>query len=266
MSQRKAKRRIILYKVTIGVLLLVIVTAIIYCFHIALETGSKISGECATSEVIATTNSTTTTVVPMMRRGTMPQNTVETTTEIPFGVTTVSMTETTSEDEQTTSEEDYQTTTVVSTTETKATTTTTKVVTTETTKVTTKATTVATKATTTVVVTTENVLTTVYTETEISNSENPDKIRTLYATGYCKDSCGGNNITSSGATATAWHTIATNDYPIGTRIYIPAFKDKPNGGWFVVQDTGVDNKIDIWMSTMAECYAITGEYECHIYY
>ena len=39
---------------------------------------------------------------------------------------------------------------------------------------------------------------------------------------------------------------------MGTVIYIPYFKDKPNGGWFVVQDRGgaiSSSKLDIFMGS-----------------
>lgn len=47
-------------------------------------------------------------------------------------------------------------------------------------------------------------------------------------------------ITKSGAEVEAWHTIAAdpNVLPLGTRVFIPQFADKPNKGIFVVEDTG----------------------------
>ena len=70
----------------------------------------------------------------------------------------------------------------------------------------------------------------------------------------CKKCCGKTNgITSSGAKATSWYTLAAGKaYPIGTVIYIPALKNKPNGGWFVVQDRGgaiSNSKLDVYMGT-----------------
>lgn len=63
--------------------------------------------------------------------------------------------------------------------------------------------------------------------------------------------------TYSGVKATSWHTIAAGKgYPIGTIVYIPYFKDKPNGGWFVVQDRGgaiSNGKLDVYMDTYDEC-------------
>lgn len=70
----------------------------------------------------------------------------------------------------------------------------------------------------------------------------------------CAKCCGKTNgITSSGEKASAWYTVAAGKgYKIGTVIYIPALKDKPNGGWFVVQDRGgaiSNSKLDIYMGS-----------------
>ncbi len=82
------------------------------------------------------------------------------------------------------------------------------------------------------------------------------KVKTFNTSAYCSciSCCGkSNGITSSGTKASEWYTLAAGkSYPIGTVIYIPYFKDKPNGGWFVVQDRGgaiSSNKIDIYMNT-----------------
>ena len=81
-------------------------------------------------------------------------------------------------------------------------------------------------------------------------------VKTFNTSAYCSCAkcCGKTNgITASGAKATSWYTIAAgNGYKLGTVIYIPAFKDKPNGGWFVVQDRGgaiSNSKIDVYMSS-----------------
>ena len=67
-------------------------------------------------------------------------------------------------------------------------------------------------------------------------------VKNFNTSAYCSCSkcCGkSTGITASGAKATAWYTLAAGSgYKIGTVIYIPAFADKPNGGWFVVQDRG----------------------------
>lgn len=100
--------------------------------------------------------------------------------------------------------------------------------------------------------------------------------KTLNASAYTASTCGKSassasyGITSSGAKATAWYTVAAGSgYDIGTIIYIPYFKDKSNGGWFVVQDRGSaisNNKIDIYMSTYNECVQFgRRNLECYIY-
>lgn len=87
----------------------------------------------------------------------------------------------------------------------------------------------------------------------------------------CQKCCGKTNgITSSGVQATSWYTIAAGkDYPIGTVIYIPSFKDKPNGGWFVVQDRGgsiSNNKIDVYMGTHQQAIQFGRKnLECYVY-
>lgn len=93
---------------------------------------------------------------------------------------------------------------------------------------------------------------------------------TLNTSAYCAASCGGNTRTASGATASTWYTVAAGPaYPAGTIIYIPYFANKPNGGWFVVQDTGgaiTNRHLDVWMSTMGECLSFgRRNLECHIY-
>ena len=92
--------------------------------------------------------------------------------------------------------------------------------------------------------------------------------KTLNASAYSSESSEAK--TASGANATVWYTVAAGkDYPMGTIVYIPYFKDKPNGGWFVVQDRGgaiTNNKIDIYMSTKNECRQFgRRNLECYIY-
>lgn len=87
----------------------------------------------------------------------------------------------------------------------------------------------------------------------------------------CAKCCGKTNgITASGSKATSWYTLAAGSaYPIGTIIYIPALKDKPNGGWFVVQDRGgaiSSSKLDIYMSTHGEALQFGRKnLECYVY-
>ena len=73
----------------------------------------------------------------------------------------------------------------------------------------------------------------------------------------CVKCCGKTNaITASGAKATAWYTVAAGrGYKMGTVIYIPALANKPNGGWFVVQDRGgaiSNSKLDVYMNSHSE--------------
>lgn len=93
---------------------------------------------------------------------------------------------------------------------------------------------------------------------------------TLNTSAYCAASCGGNTRTACGATASSWYTVAAGSaYPAGTIIYIPYFANKPNGGWFMVQDTGgaiTNNHLDVWMDSMSECLSFgRRNLECYIY-
>lgn len=88
----------------------------------------------------------------------------------------------------------------------------------------------------------------------------------------CKKCCGKTNgITSSGAKASSWYTLAAGKaYPIGTVVYIPALKNKPNGGWFVVQDRGgaiSNNKLDVFMGSHSQALQFGRKnLECYVYY
>lgn len=101
-------------------------------------------------------------------------------------------------------------------------------------------------------------------------------IKTMNTSAYTASTCGKNSsssgygITSSGAKASSWYTVAAGKaYPVGTIIYIPYFQNKPNGGWFVVQDRGSsisNNRIDIYMGTYNECINFGRKnLECYIY-
>lgn len=103
----------------------------------------------------------------------------------------------------------------------------------------------------------------------------PEK-RVLNTSAYTASTCDKSpssptyGITASGAKATAWYTVAAGSgYPIGTIIYIPYFANKPNGGWFVVQDRGgaiKNNKLDVYMNTYSECVSFgRRNLECYIY-
>lgn len=88
----------------------------------------------------------------------------------------------------------------------------------------------------------------------------------------CAKCCGKTNgVTSSGAKASSWCTLAAGkSYPVGTIIYIPYFKDKPNGGWFIVQDRGgaiSNNKLDVYMGTHTQALQFGRKnLECYVYY
>lgn len=93
---------------------------------------------------------------------------------------------------------------------------------------------------------------------------------------YTAATCGkssnssGYGITSSGARATSWYTIAAGSgYPIGTVVYIPYFASQPNGGWFRVEDRGgaiSNNRIDIYMDSYSECVNFgRRNLECYVY-
>ncbi len=101
-------------------------------------------------------------------------------------------------------------------------------------------------------------------------------VKTLNTSAYTASTCGkspnskGYGKTANGSKATAWYTVAAGKaYPMGTVIYIPSLKNKPNGGWFVVQDRGgaiKNNKLDIYMNTYNECISFGRKnLECYIY-
>ena len=73
----------------------------------------------------------------------------------------------------------------------------------------------------------------------------------------CEKCCGKTDgITTSGAKASQWYTVAAGkEYNLGSIIYIPSLNDKPNGGWFVVQDRGgaiSNDKLDIYFDSHLE--------------
>lgn len=64
-------------------------------------------------------------------------------------------------------------------------------------------------------------------------------------------------ITTAGTVPKSWWTLAAdpNLLPLGTIVYIPQFSDKPNNGFFVVEDTGLAIKgriVDIYLSDLAQ--------------
>ena len=98
-------------------------------------------------------------------------------------------------------------------------------------------------------------------------------VKTMNASAYCSCAkcCGkSNGVTSSGRKASPYHTLAAGSgYPIGTVIYIPAFENSPNGGWFVVEDRGgaiSNNRIDVFMGSHGEAIQFgRRNIECYIY-
>ena len=102
------------------------------------------------------------------------------------------------------------------------------------------------------------------------------EVKTLNTSAYTDSTCDkspsspGYGITASGAKTSAWYTVAAGkSYPIGTVIYIPYFANKPNGGWFIVQDRGgaiSNNRLDVYMTTYNECVQFgRRNLECYIY-
>ena len=102
------------------------------------------------------------------------------------------------------------------------------------------------------------------------------KVKNMNASAYTASTCGkaagssGYGRTASGAMASSWYTVAAGSgYKLGTVIYIPYFANKPNGGWFVVQDRGgaiSNNKIDIYMGSYSDCISFgRRNLECYIY-
>jgi 3D (Asp-Asp-Asp) domain-containing protein len=94
-------------------------------------------------------------------------------------------------------------------------------------------------------------------EADADSEKSLGKLISVTATAYCNCSkCCGSNAggkTASGTTPKANRTIAASSaYSFGTKVYIPYFKDKSNGGVFVVEDRGgaiKGNKIDIYFAT-----------------
>lgn len=99
------------------------------------------------------------------------------------------------------------------------------------------------------------------------------KVKNFNTSAYCSCAkcCGKTNgITASGAKATEWYTLAAgNGYKMGTVIYIPAFQNKPNGGWFVVQDRGgaiSNSKLDVYMGSHSSALQYGRKtVECYVY-
>lgn len=69
----------------------------------------------------------------------------------------------------------------------------------------------------------------------------------------------GKGITTLGTKTKQWETVAAPaSIPLGTKLYIPYFKDYPNGGYFIVEDRGggiYGNRLDVYMVTKSESYS-----------
>lgn len=101
-------------------------------------------------------------------------------------------------------------------------------------------------------------------------------VTTMNVSAYTASTCGKSSsdpnygITSSGARAASWYTIAAGpSIPIGTVVYIPYFANQANGGWFVVEDRGgaiTNSRLDIYMDTLSECKTFgRRNLECYVY-
>lgn len=84
-----------------------------------------------------------------------------------------------------------------------------------------------------------------------------------YVVGYdtCVQCCGwSGGITASGAEATVGRTVASNDFPFGTELYIEGI------GYRTVEDRGgmSSGVLDVLCNNHPECYAITGTYKVYL--
>lgn len=114
------------------------------------------------------------------------------------------------------------------------------------------------------IVTTEEITTeeVVYEEPEVVYEEpaapsGMTYIGTFYCTGYVAtgNPCANGNYPSVG------YTIASNSLPMGTTVYIDGLGNR------VVEDTGgmPNSVIDVFVGSVDEAYAITGNYEVYVY-
>lgn len=91
--------------------------------------------------------------------------------------------------------------------------------------------------------------------TRLASREAAPERYVMRVTAYtaCDRGMDGRGITSSGTQAKPWHTVAAPpEIPFGTRLYIPYFADKPNRGWFVVEDRGgaiTGNCLDVFFAS-----------------
>ncbi|MGE5579965.1 MAG: 3D domain-containing protein [Bacillota bacterium] len=76
---------------------------------------------------------------------------------------------------------------------------------------------------------------------------------TVTATAYTTNE--NSTRTYSGTHVTPWYTLAVDpkEIPLGSWVFIPYFKDKPNKGWFYAEDIGgaiKSNRIDVYMEDL----------------
>ncbi len=97
------------------------------------------------------------------------------------------------------------------------------------------------------------------------NKQNEEAlIVNMSVTAYCPGECCNGKwagVTASGEKMKPWTTVAAgNAYPLGTRIYIPYFKDEDNEGWFIVQDRFADNSNPYILDILLENHTACGEF------
>ena len=83
----------------------------------------------------------------------------------------------------------------------------------------------------------------------------------VYGYDTCAECCGWSaGITTSGAVATVGRTCASNDFPLGTVLYIEGI------GYRTVEDRGgmARGVIDVLCADHPACYAVTGWYDVYI--
>lgn len=114
------------------------------------------------------------------------------------------------------------------------------------------------------IVTTEEMTTEeiVYEEPEVVYEELAAPSRMTYiGTFYCTGYVATGNPCANGNYPTVGYTIASNSLPMGTTVYIDGL------GTRVVEDTGgmPNSVIDVFVGSVDEAYAITGNYEVYVY-
>ena len=73
----------------------------------------------------------------------------------------------------------------------------------------------------------------------------------------CSECCGdfATGCTASGVAATSWHTVATDQFPFGTELYVDGL------GYFVVEDLGVSGEwLDVFVNDHQEALNLGLQY------